>query len=154
EQLVQENPGSKFSDEVQFRRAERLFVLRKYREAEASYAAIVTSGPGSDYYELALYKLGWTFYKQQLYEEALHRYFALLDYKVKTGYHFDANHTEAEQRRIEDTFQVVSLSFTTLGGLEVIGPYFTANGHPGYEDRVYRNLAEFHFAKLRYQDAA
>jgi tetratricopeptide (TPR) repeat protein len=154
EQLVAENPRSRFTDEVQFRRAERFFIARKYREAERAYAAIADGGSGSEYYELALYKLGWTLYKQQLYDEALRRYFALLDYKVKSGYDFDAKHTEAEQRRIEDTFQVVSLSFSNLGGPEVIGSYFAANGHRAYEDRVYRYLAEFYLAKLRYQDAA
>jgi tetratricopeptide (TPR) repeat protein len=154
EQLVGENPRSRFTDEVQFRRAERFFIAKKYREAERAYAAIADGGGGSEYYELALYKLGWTLYKQQLYDEALHRYFALLDYKVKSGYDFDAKHTEAEQRRIEDTFQVVSLSFTNVGGPEVIGSYFATNGHRAYEDRVYRYLAEFYLAKLRYQDAA
>ena len=154
EQLVSENPSSRFTDELQFRRAERFFVARKYREAESSYAAIADGGSGSGYYELALYKLGWTLYKQQLYDEALHRYFALLDYKVKSGYDFDAKHSEAEQRRIEDTFQVVSLSFSNLGGPDVIGSYFGASGHRAYEDRVYRYLAEFYLAKLRYQDAA
>ncbi len=154
EQLVGENPHSRFADEVQFRRAERFFIARKYREAERSYAAIADGGSGSEYYELALYKLGWTLYKQQLYQEALPRFFALLDYKVKSGYDFDAKHTEAEQRRIEDTFQVVSLSFSNLGGPEAIGPYFATSGHRAYEDRVYRQLAEFYFAKLRYQDAA
>src|SRR5256884_111224 len=154
EQLVSENPHSRFTDELQFRRAERFFVAKKYREAESSYAAIADGGSGSGYYELALYKLGWTLYKQQLYDEALHRYFALLDYKVKSGYDFDAKHSEAEQRRIEDTFQVVSLSFSNLGGPDVIGSYFGASGHRAYEDRVYRYLAEFYLAKLRYQDAA
>jgi tetratricopeptide (TPR) repeat protein len=154
EQLVGENPRSRFTDEVQFRRAERFFIARKYREAESAYAAIADGGSGSEYYELALYKLGWTLYKQQLYQEALHRYFALLDYKVKSGYDFDAKHTEAEQRRIEDTFQVVSLSFSNLGGPDVLGSYFATNGHRAYEDRVYRYLAEFYLAKLRYQDAA
>jgi tetratricopeptide (TPR) repeat protein len=154
EQLVQENPRSRFSDEVQFRRAERFFIARKYREAESAYAAIVDGGSGSEYYEPALYKLGWTLYKQQLYPEALHRYFAFLDYKVKTGYDFDAKHTEAEQRRVEDTFQVVSLSFSNIGGPDVIGSYFATNGHRAYEDRVYRYLAEFYLVKLRYQDAA
>jgi tetratricopeptide (TPR) repeat protein len=154
EQLVSENPRSRFTEEVQFRRAERLFIQRKYREAESAYAAIVDGGSGSDYYEPALYKLGWTLYKQQLYPEALHRYFALLDYKVKSGYDFDAKHTEAEQRRIEDTFQIVSLSFSNIGGPEVIGAYFVSNGHRAYEDRVYRYLAEFYLVKLRYQDAA
>jgi TolA-binding protein len=154
EQLVSENPRSRFTDELQFRRAERFFIARKYREAERAYAAIVDSGSGSEYYEPALYKLGWTFYKQQLYPEALQRYFALLDYKVKSGYDFDAKHTEAEQRRIEDTFQVISLSFSNIGGPEVISSYFAANGHRAYEDRVYRYLAEFYLVKLRYQDAA
>jgi tetratricopeptide (TPR) repeat protein len=154
EQLVRDDPHSRFADEVQFRRAERFFIARKYREAESAYAAIVDGRSGSEYYEPALYKLGWTLYKQQLYPEALQRYVALLDYKVKSGYDFDAKHTEAEQRRVEDTFQVVSLSFSNLGGPEVIGSYFATNGHRAYEDRVYRYLAEFYLVKLRYQDAA
>jgi TolA-binding protein len=154
EQLVGDNPHSRFADEVQFRRAERFFIARKYREAETAYAAIVDGGSGSDYYEPALYKLGWTLYKQQLYPEALNRYFALLDYKVRSGYDFDAKHTEAEQRRVEDTFQVISLCFSNIGGPDVIGAYFASNGHRAYEDRVYRYLAEFYLVKLRYQDAA
>ena len=154
EELVRENPHSRFADEVQFRRAERFFILKKYREAESAYAAIIGGGSGSEYYEPALYKLGWTLYKQQLYPEALQQYFALLDYKVRSGYDFDAKHTEAEQRRVEDTFQVISLSFSNLGGPEVIGPYFAGNGHRAYEDRIYRYLAEFYLVKLRYQDAA
>src|SRR6516162_2886489 len=48
EQLVGENPRSHFTDEVQFRRAERFFIARKYREAERSYAAIVDGGSGSE----------------------------------------------------------------------------------------------------------
>ncbi|MBS0396631.1 MAG: tetratricopeptide repeat protein, partial [Proteobacteria bacterium] len=145
---------SRFADEVQFRRAERFFVARKYRDAERAYAAIVDGGSGSEYYELALYKLGWTLYKQQLYEAALDRYFALLDYKVKSGYDFDAPHAEPEQRRVDDTFQVVSLSFSNIGGPEVVAGYFGANGHRAYEDRVYRQLGEYYLVKLRYQDAA
>ena len=116
--------------------------------------AVVDMGPGSEYYELALYKLGWTLYKQEFYEEALHRYFALLDYKVASGYDFDSTHEEEEERRVEDTFQVISLSLSNLGGTEVIGEYFSANGHRSYEDRVYRYFGDFYLAKLRYNDAA
>jgi tetratricopeptide (TPR) repeat protein len=154
EQLIAEHPRSRYLDEVQFRRAEHFFVRKKYRDAESAYAAIVDMGQGSEYYELALYKLGWTLYKQEFYEEALHRYFALLDYKVSRGYDFDATHEEEEERRIEDTFQVVSLSLSNLGGPEVIGEYFSANGHRNYEDRVYRYFGEFYLTKRRYNDAA
>ena len=154
EQLIIEHPRSRYLDEVQFRRAEHFFTRKKYRDAEHAYAAIVSMGAGSEYYELALYKLGWTLYKQEFYEEALHRYFALLDYKVASGYEFDGTHDEEEERRIEDTFQVVSLSLSNLGGPEVVGEYFATNGHRPYEDRVYRYFGEFYLAKLRYQDAA
>jgi len=155
EQLIAEHPRSRYLDEVQFRRAEHFFTRRKYRDAEHAYAAIVSMGVGSEYYELALYKLGWTLYKQEFYEEALHRYFTLLDYKVASGYEFDGTHDEEEERRIEDTFQVVSLSLSNLGGgPEVVGEYFATNGHRPYEDRVYRYFGEFYLAKLRYQDAA
>ncbi len=105
---------------MQFRRAEHFFAKKKYRDAESAYAAIVAIGAGSEYYELALYKLGWSLYKQEFYEEALNSYFALLDYKVSSGYDFDAKHEPAEERRVEDTFQVISLSFSNLGGPEVI----------------------------------
>jgi tetratricopeptide (TPR) repeat protein len=154
EQLIAGNPLSRYVAEVQFRRAEHFFARKKYRDAEAAYTAIVGIGTGSEYYELALYKLGWTLYKQDFYEEALHRYIALLDYKVSSGYDFDAKHPEPEERRIEDTFQVISLSFSSLGGPEVIGEYFSSNGHRVYEDRVYRNFGEFYLGKLRYNDAA
>ena len=87
-------------------------------------------GAASEYYELALYKLGWTFYKQELHEEALHAYMALLDYKVSIGYDFDQSTDEDSERRIADTFRVISLSFSNLGGPEVLEAYFAAMGTP------------------------
>ncbi|HXK23957.1 MAG TPA: tetratricopeptide repeat protein [Myxococcota bacterium] len=154
EQMIALYPQSRHQDEVQFRRAEYFFMHKKYRDAEKAYSAITAMGPGSEYYELALYKLGWTFYKQDLHEEALHEYVALLDYKVSTGYDFDAPHDEDTERRIADTYRVISLCFSNLGGSESIEQYFSANGHRSFEDRIYSHLGEFYLEKLRYQDAA
>lgn len=154
ERLVSLHPHSGHYDEVQFRRGEYYFTRRKFREAESAYQAIVSTGTSSSYYELALYKLGWTLYKQEFYDEAQHRFMALLDYKVSTGYDFDAAHEEDDERRVADTFRVISLGFSNLGGPEVVQEYFAANGSRSYEDRIYANLGEFYFAKLRYDDAA
>ena len=153
EHLVADLPDSRYFDEVQFRRGEYFFTRRRFRDAEAAYASIVARNERTEYHELALYKLGWTLYKQEFYEEALHRYMALLDYKLSTGYDFDQQHEEDEERRVADTFQVISLSFSNLGGPEVLQEYYAANGSRSYEDRIYRNLAEFYVEKLRYQDA-
>ena len=112
------------------------------------------SGTRSDYYELALYKLGWTLYKQEFYDEALHKYIALLDHKVSIGYDFDAKHEEGDERRIADTFRVISLSFSNLGGPEVVERVLRRQRQANYEDRIYSNLGEFYLTKLRYHDAA
>src|SRR6185436_13568575 len=143
-------PHSEHYDEVQFRRGEYFYTRRRFKEAEAAYAAIIKLGPDSSYHELALYKLGWTLYKQEFYEEALHRYMALLDYKVSIGYAFDETHDEDSERRVADTFRVISLSFTNLGGPAAVPDYFSEFGHRSYEDRVYNNLGEHYLAKLRY----
>ncbi|MGB5133453.1 MAG: tetratricopeptide repeat protein, partial [Steroidobacteraceae bacterium] len=152
--LIRESPHSGHYDEVQFRRGEYFFTRREFRDAEAAYSSISSLGPSSSYYELALYKLGWTLYKQEFYDEALHRYMALLDYKVSIGYDFDQTHEEDDERRVADTYRVISLSFSNLGGPEVVQEYFSDFGHRSYEDRIYSNLGEHYLGKLRYDDAA
>jgi len=152
--LVREYPYSKYLDEVHFRRGEYHFVRRSYLDAEDAYGAIINIGPTSDYYELARYKLGWSLYKQEMYEEALHQYIALLDYRLSIGFDFDAEYDEDDEHRLADTFRVISLSFSNLGGPEVVDEYFSKYGHRSYADKIYGNLGEFYFAKLRYEDAA
>lgn len=153
--MVEEHPDSRYLDEVLFRRGEFFFVRKQYRDAESSYSAIIARGPASDYYELALYKLGWTLYKQQFYEEALHRYIAMLDHRLAIGYDFDqGTEGDDDEHRILDTFRVVSLSFSNLGGPGVIDEYFDTYGARSYGDRIYANLGEFYLEKLRYQDSA
>ncbi len=154
QRMIAAYPGSRYLDEVQFRRAEYFFTRRRFRDAEPAYASIIALGPRSEYYELALYKLGWTLYKQEFYDEALDRYIALLDHKVSIGYDFDATNEEGDERRISDTFRVISLSFSNLGGPEIVGEYFGSKGNRTYEDRIYSNLGEFYLTKLRYHDAA
>ncbi len=154
DRLVRDFPRSRYIDEVQFRRAEYFFVHRRYLDAEDAYASIVDIGVSSSFYELALYKLGWAFYKQELYEDALDRFIALLDHKVSVGYDFEQTEDEQERKRTEDTFRVISLSFSNLGGADSVVEYFSRHGKRSYEDSVYSNLGEFYFDKRRYADAA
>ena len=153
-QLIRDYPDSRYIDEVYFRRGEYFFVRKKYLDAEDSYKAIIDTGPASSYFELALYKLGWTLYKQELYEEALDRYIAMLDYRLSIGFEFDQEVEQDQEHRVQDTFRVISLSFSNLGGPEVIDEYFAVKGSRSYADKLYSNLGEFYLEKLRYQDAA
>ncbi len=154
DRMVMDFPESRYIDEVQFRRAEYFFTRRSYRDAEDAYGSIVKIGIGSTFYELALYKLGWTFYKQELYEDSLDRFITLMDHKVSVGYDFEQTEDEQERKRTEDTFRVTSLSFSNLGGSNSVVDYFSRHGKRSYEDKIYSNLAEFYFDKRRYADAA
>ncbi len=154
ERLIRTNAHSSHFDEVQFRRGEYFFTRRRYRDAESAYSGVASLGASSQFYELALYKLGWTLYKQDFYENALQRYIALLDYKVSIGYDFDQRHDEDNDRRVADTFRVISLSFSNLGGPETMQEYFSKFGNRSYEDRIYSSLGEHYLGKLRYDDAA
>ena len=154
DRLVAEYPHSRYIDEVHFRRGEYLFVRKKYLEAEGAYGAIITIGRSSSYFELALYKRGWALYKQELYEEALHNYVGMLDYRLSIGYDFDKVDEDGDEHRVADTFRVISLSFSNLGGPNVVDEYFSEHGQRSYADKIYGNLGEFYFGKLRYDDAA
>ncbi len=154
DRLVRELPRSRYIGEVRFRRAEYFFTRKRYLDAEAAYKSILDIGVNSPYYELALYKLGWTFYKQELYEDGLHRFIALLDHKVATGYDFAQTGDDLERKRVDDAFRVISQSFSYLHGAESVMEYFDTNGKRSYEDRIYSNLGEFYFDKRRYADAA
>ena len=153
DRLVREFPGSRYSDEVCFRRAE-FFFPRKVSRCGRCLQEHRDRGVGSPYYELALYKLGWSYYKQELYDDALPRFIALLDHKVANGYDFAQTKDDLTRKRVDDTFRVISLSFSYLQGPESVMEYFDTHGKRGYEDRVYSNLGEFYFEKRRYSDAA
>ena len=154
DRIVRKFTQSRYIDEVQFRRAEYFFTHKRYLDAEEAYSSIADIGVGSFYYELALYKLGWTFYKQELYEEALDRFVALLDHKVSIGYDFEQTADQQERKRIQDTFRVISLSFSNLGGADSVVEYFSRHGKRSYEYSVYHHLGEFYFDKRRYADAS
>ena len=152
--LVREYPYSKHVDEVNFRRGEYYFVRKKFIDAEGAYGAVIDMGTASPYFELALYKKGWALYKQYFYDEALDNFVAMLDHRKDIGFDFDALGEDDDEHRVNDTFRVVSLSFSNMGGPEVVDNYFAKNGHRSYADKIYSNLAEFYFEKLRFEDAA
>ncbi len=152
--IAKDYPASRYFDEVQFRRGEYFFTRKKFLDAEDAFKSIVDLGAGSSYFEAALYKLGWTFYKQELYEDSLHRFVALLDYKIKTGYDFEHPKGTLDEARIEDTYRVVSLAFSNLGGADAVVEYFSKFGKRNYEVNVYSNLGEYYLDKRRYSDAA
>ena len=152
--MVAKYPYSRHLDEAHFRRAEYFFTRKRYLDAEEAYQVVINMGRGSAFYELALYKQGWAFFKQELYEEALKDFIAMIDFKLDEGYELEQIDNKIEKKRIDDTYRVISLSFSYLGGADAIVDFFEQAGPRSYEASVYSHLGEHYLEKRRYNDAA
>ena len=55
---------------------------------------------------------------------------------------------------VEDTFRVLSISFSYMAGAESISEFLNSRGFPSYGYVVYMNLGDLYLEKERYVDAA
>ena len=159
QELVARYPETPLIDEVQFRRGEMLFLRKRYNDAEMAYQKVVEYGSESRFYEQSLYKLGWSQFKLAWHEESLEPFFELLDRKLgdvelQDGEERLAALSRADQELIEDTFRVLSLSFSYMSGAESIDDFFAKRGQPAYAYVIYMNLGDLYLDKERYVDAA
>jgi TolA-binding protein len=159
EELVVKYPATPLIDEVQFRRGEMLFLRKRYNEAEQAYQKVIEYGDESRFYQQSLYKLGWSQFKLAWHEDSLDSFFALLDRKIgdvelQDGEDRLAALSRAEQELVEDTFRVLSLSFSYMTGADSIDDYFNERGQPAYAYVIYMNLGDLYLDKERYVDAA
>ena len=158
-ELVSKYPNTPLIDEVQFRRGEMLFLRKNYDDAELAYQVVIEHGEASRFYEQSLYKLGWTQFKLASHENSLAPFFELLDRKIggielQGGDNTLEQLSRANQELIEDTFRVLSISFSYMEGAESIDDYFTQRGQPEYSYVIYRNLGDLYLEKERFVDAA
>ncbi len=65
-----------------------------------------------------------------------------------------ASRKPSDQELIEDTFRVVTLGFSHLGGEKAITKYFKRAGSRPYEASVYEQLGQLYLTQERYVDAA
>ena len=146
-------------DEVQFRRGEMLFLRKRYGEAEVAYQEVVNYGDLSRFYQQSLYKLGWSQFKLASHEQSLTPFIELLDRKVgdieiESGAQRLQELKRADRELVEDTFRVLSISFSYLDGADSIRSFLASRGHPHYSFVIYQNLGDLYLEKERFQDAA
>lgn len=139
--------------ESQFRRGEAYFARKKYRIAEEAYTEVVNKGVNSEYYDKALYKRGWSFFKQSLFLEAQLDFFKLYERLI---YQRDTakGPNKLLSELVNDTRRVISLAFYNQDGAESVQSYFATYGSQKFEHEIYAALAELYIEQERFQDAA
>ncbi len=164
DQLVAQYPGSHYIDEAQFRRGELLFSDKAYPKAQAAYEAVIKSGASSAFYSQSLYKHGWSLFKQGENERSLDSFAGVLDAMLiskrdhNTLIDIDTL-SRANRELVEDTFRVMSITFSYLDGPKTIQEFVRRRTPPGglprpYSYLLYARLGDLYMEKERYTDAA
>jgi tetratricopeptide (TPR) repeat protein len=152
-------PHSRFIDEVQFRRGELLFADKKYPNAETAYEAVIKFGAISPFYNQSLYKQGWALFKQGDDERSLQSFARVLDSVLVSPsqptalVELDAL-SRANRELVDDTFRVMSITFSYLDGPKTIDQFLRSMPPKPYAYLLYSRLGDLYADKERYTDAA
>jgi cellulose synthase operon protein C len=164
DQLVASYPHSHYIDEAQFRRGELLFSDKAYPKAQTAYEAVIKVGSSSAFYDQSLYKHGWSLFKQGENERSLDSFADVLD-SVLVSKRNPSELIELEslsrpnRELVEDTFRVMSITFSYLDGPKTIEEFVKRRTPPGrpprpYSYLLYARLGDLYMEKERYTDAA
>jgi cellulose synthase operon protein C len=164
DQLVASYPNSHYIDEAQFRRGELLFSAKAYPKSQAAYEAVIKIGSSSAFYNQSLYKHGWSLFKQGENERSLDSFAGVLDSvlvsKRNPSQLIELDTLSRPNRElVEDTFRVMSITFSYLDGPKTIEEFVkhrTPAGQPPrpYSYLLYARLGDLYMEKERYTDAA
>ena len=152
-------PSSKLNGDAHFRRAELLFRLGNYPEAEREYRYVMDLAAATPFFEPAQYKYGWSLFKQSRFDDALPVFFAILERELPPG---ELKDVEAALNAVnkgkadlaKDSLRVTSLAFAIMGGGPAVNQYFTNHTEPRFYPLVYNALGEMFLDKRRFSDAA
>ena len=150
--LMKEFPDNKHAEEVQFRRGEIYFSLNDFKNAEHTYAYVL-SNKDSPYYERSLYKHGWALFKLNRLEQSRYSFYKLLDMHFNSGKNYDS-FKRSEKELVDDTLRVVGLSFSFEDGINSLKHFSRQYGVRSYEHLIYRELGGLYLKQERIEDAA
>ncbi|NOZ54287.1 MAG: tetratricopeptide repeat protein [Gammaproteobacteria bacterium] len=158
DRLLARFPDLENRDEVHFRRGELFFSFDEFENADRAYTQAMVVNPSSAFYEKALSKKGWSAYRQNKYDRALHSFFTLADRKLrgqsgKAGVD-NVNLSRGDKELLKDIYRVITLSFNELGGAKAVTDYFDNNSQRWYESQIYKNLGDHYLSQKRIRDAA
>lgn len=159
QRLTTEYPASPLTGDGHFRRADVLYRLDRYPEAESEFATVMGFEDRTPFYEPAQYMRGWSQYRQSKFDAAIGTFFDILERELPEPTPLEIEDALAGVERgktdlARDSIRVVALSFAALGGGDAVNESFAKNGDPRYYPLVYNALGATLLEKQRFTDAA
>lgn len=148
-------PESRHYVEAQFRLGEAYYSEGEYDLATAAYSEVVHAGDSVPFFEQALYKRGWGFYKSSDYEQSLTDFVRLIDMlEAREQSGLAGTGSQTTNQMLNDAYRVTALAFSNLEGHRSVTRWLAARATRPYEHKLYRSLGELYLKTQRFGDAA
>ncbi len=161
-QVIERFPGSRFVPEAWMRIGEHYFdttntdATPDLNRAAAAYAHLLAY-PDHSLYDKALYKLGWTYYRLDKYDQAVAAFAQLIDTYAAAQQADPASTAGAagsgELRAEALQYTAVSFADESWGGIEKAKSFFAKLGGRPWEGEVFRKLGDIYFDQSKHEAA-
>ena len=158
-QLIEKFPQSRFVPEAWMRIGEYWFDANA-KDANAALAKAadaythVAQAPNGPLYDKGLYKLGWTWYRLDRYDDAIDAFARLIDvYAARQAALPKGAAKEASSGELRDeALQYTAISFAD-GGVEKAQAFFAKLGGRPWEAELFRRLGDVYFDQDKQAEA-
>lgn len=152
QRLVDEYKTSTYVDEVNFRIGEQYFDQHRYEQAVEYYSRLLNSWE-SPFFDMALYKLAWSFYNLGNHTKAISTFVFLIDdlsQVEKSGANAEGV-SSADLRR--EAIQYVAESFAEHGGAPAAEKFLLDIGEKEYSKTIFIRLGEIYQERNFYDES-
>ncbi len=153
DRLLAEVPTSPLVPEAEFRLGEYYFERREFHQAIAHYRRLLDRWD-SPYFEMGLYKLGWSYYNLNDYANAISSFIYLIEETralSSGGKVAGANKSKADLRR--EAIEYIAASFTEFGGPAKARAFFQKKQDREYALQIFLKMADIYNARNFYDEA-
>jgi TolA-binding protein len=154
--LIEKYPKSRFASAAHLRIGEYYFDTNRYPEAIPHYKAVVDAeGRDGKLFDQGLYKLGWSYYKMNEYDQAL----VLLDQLLVWSSTVYMDRRGRESDMAPEAIEYTAISLSDLADrrdrspVDVAREFYKKAGDRTFEPKVYKRLADVLTQQARYDDA-
>lgn len=156
QQLIAKYPRSKFTAEAWVRIGEYYFDAYSEPDALSRAAAAyeeAVKDASHPLYDKALYKLGWTYYRMDRFDDAVDRFLALVDFYQKRAREKGEEEVGGDLRNEALQYTAISFADEKWGSLLKAKEKLTKLGGRPYEADLYRRMANVFFDQTKHADA-
>lgn len=152
QEIIDRYPNSAINLESHFRIGEYYFDKRDYKKAIANYSALLGKWDNS-YFDMALYKLGWSYYNVNDYTNAISTFLYLIE---------DISLVEKTKSQIlaksktdlrSESIQYIASCFTEYGGVELAKQFLVPLKDKDYSLPIFLKMGELYQKRNYYPEA-